>query len=315
MKPVHVAVAVIQDEQGRVLLSRRPEHAHQGGLWEFPGGKVEPGEGLSAALKREITEELGLDISAHSPLIRLTHHYPDKSVLLDVHRVTAFTGAPRGLEGQPLAWVGLDEIDAYPLPAADRPIVNALRLPSRYLITGPDPSDHTAFLHRLTLVLEQGLRLVQLRAPGLSETAYGELAAAALEICSRWRGVKLLLNAEPKLVQALGGDGLHLNSKRLMSLDVRPLPERFWVGASCHSLEELKRAESLGLDYALLSPVCRTQSHPDAHPLGWQRFRQLVEQVALPVYALGGMDAGMIPYAQEQGAQGIAAIGAFWPTS
>lgn len=315
MKPIHVAVAVIQDEQGQVLLSRRPEHTHQGGLWEFPGGKVEAGEGISAALRREIKEELGLDVSAHSPLIRVTHHYADKSVLLDVHRVTAFSGVPSGLEGQPIEWVGLDDFDAYPLPAADRPIVNALHLPSQYLITGQDPLDNSTFLSRLKLAIEQGQSLIQLRAPGLNETEYAVLARKALGLCRCYKGVRLLLNAAPELAEALGADGVHLNSSRLMSLESRPLSSSFWIGASCHSLDELKRAESMGLDYALLSPVCQTQSHPDTAPMGWQQFREMVDQVALPVYALGGMDRELVSYAQEQGAQGVAAIGAFWPAS
>ena len=102
MSTVHVAVAVIQDALGRVLLSRRPEQVHQGGLWEFPGGKLEQGESLSHALRREILEELGLQVMDHQPLIAITHHYPDRSVLLDVHRVTEYLGEPHGLEDQPL---------------------------------------------------------------------------------------------------------------------------------------------------------------------------------------------------------------------
>ena len=135
---MHVAVAVIQDSSGRILLSRRADHAHQGGLWEFPGGKLDPGETLAQALKREIREELGIEVQSHSPLIRINHRYPDRSVLLDVHRVTAYSGVPEGREGQPLVWVAPESMRDYPMPAADRPIVTALRLPDSYLITGQD---------------------------------------------------------------------------------------------------------------------------------------------------------------------------------
>jgi 8-oxo-dGTP diphosphatase len=85
-----------------------------------------------------------------------------------------------------------------------------------------------------------------------------------------------------------------------------------WVGASCHDLHELQQAQRLGLDYVLLSPVLPTPSHPDAVPLGWQRFTQWVEQVNLPVYALGGVGLESLDLAKQYGAQGIAAIRAFW---
>ncbi|MEW7983874.1 MAG: Nudix family hydrolase [gamma proteobacterium symbiont of Phacoides pectinatus] len=311
-QPVAVAVAVIQDARGRVLLSRRPEHAHQGGLWEFPGGKLEQGEGVDQALRREIKEELGLEVSAHSPLIRFVHHYPDKRVLLDVRRVTRYSGLPRGLEGQPLAWVDLEEIGRYPLPPADRPIVHALRLPRHCLITGADPSDSERFLDRLATALERGIRLVQLRAHGLATQPYQALAEAVLSMCRQRPGVAVILNGDPQLARSLGADGVHLSSRRLLACARRPLPEPFWVGASCHTAEELARANALGLDYALLSPVRATRSHPDARPLGWPAFRELVDAVSLPVYALGGVSGADTDLAQRHGGQGVAGIGAFW---
>ncbi|MFV0278909.1 MAG: 8-oxo-dGTP diphosphatase MutT [Parahaliea sp.] len=127
MTIVHVAVGVILDADGNILLTQRAEDAHQGGLWEFPGGKVEPGESVQQALARELHEELGIVPTASEPLIEVRHDYGDKSVLLDVHRVPVFSGVPHGLEGQPLAWVSMAELADYPLPAANRVIVEALR--------------------------------------------------------------------------------------------------------------------------------------------------------------------------------------------
>lgn len=312
MPPVHVAVAVIQDNQGRLLLSRRLEHVHQGGLWEFPGGKLEPGECLSRALKREIEEELGVLVLAHRPLISVTHHYPDKSVLLDVHRVTQFTGVPHGREGQAIAWVGLDEIGRYPLPAADVPILNALRLPEHYLITGQNPHSSKQFLTRLEQALNAGTRLVQLRAAELDPASYATLVSQSLECCQSY-GAKLLLNAAVEAVQSMGADGVHLNSQRLMVLTERPLPLSKWVAASCHNLEELRQAEDIGADFAVLSPVLMTASHPEAPPVGWHQFSQWVARVSLPVFALGGMQLEMIQTAQQRGGQGIAGISGLWP--
>jgi 8-oxo-dGTP diphosphatase len=309
--PIHVAAAVIRDDSGRVLLTRRPDHVHQGGLWEFPGGKLEPGESVGQALRRELHEELGIDVSAHSPVIRLRHDYPDKSVVLDVHLVTGYSGTPDGREGQPLAWVSLDEIHEYPLPAADRPIITALRLPSTYVISGEDAADPEQFLGRLQAVLERGHRLIQFRAPGLAEREYLGLAVRAIELC-RASGARLLLNSRPDLAMELDADGVHLTSGRLLALDSRPLPENRWLSASCHNARELEHAVNIGVDFVVLSPVLRTASHPDAVPLGWERFGSFVGDLPIPVFALGGMSGGMEAQARRCGGQGVAGIRGFW---
>jgi len=132
---IHVAVGVLRDSGGRALLTRRPDQAHQGGLWEFPGGKLEAGEPVERGLRRELAEELGIRVRSARPLIRVRHAYPERTVLLDTWVVERFDGCPAGCEGQPLAWVRDTEFDAYPLPSADRPIVTALRLPEVWPLT------------------------------------------------------------------------------------------------------------------------------------------------------------------------------------
>ena len=127
MAPLHVAVGVILDSDRNILISRRSPDAHQGGLWEFPGGKVEAGESLPVALARELREELGIEIGRTTPLLEIRHDYADKSVLLDVHVVWEFSGTARGLERQPLAWVNCSELAGYAFPAANDPIVKAVR--------------------------------------------------------------------------------------------------------------------------------------------------------------------------------------------
>ena len=126
MNRVHVAVGVILDQQQNILLTRRAADAHQGGLWEFPGGKVEDGEDLAVALQRELLEELGIEIGRTSPLIAVQHDYADKAVLLDVHVVWDFAGEAVGLERQPLAWVSAWDLPDYEFPAANEPIVAAV---------------------------------------------------------------------------------------------------------------------------------------------------------------------------------------------
>lgn len=310
-KLIHVAAAAIEDAQGRILISRRHDHLHQGGLWEFPGGKLEVGETAIQGLARELREELGIKPLQAEPLIRVTHHYDDRSVLLEVYRVPEFSGLPQGMEGQPLRWVLPETLRPEQFPAADRPIINALRLPGHYLITGRDPLQTHSFLEQLNASLHRGIRLVLLRAHALGDADYRSLLEAARKIC-RKHDVKLLLS-RPENPQSWSGmsDGMHLNCHQLMGMSRRPA-EAGWVGASCHNPEELKQAETLGLDYVFLSPVEATASHPDAAALGWERFARWVESVNLPVYALGGMAPDALEMARLHGAQGVAGISGFW---
>jgi 8-oxo-dGTP diphosphatase len=311
-KRIHVMAGAIADEQGRILVTRRPDHTHQGGLWEFPGGKLEPGEAPEQGLARELAEELGIAVFASRPLIRVHHDYGDRHVLLDVHRIEAFGGTPSGLEGQPLDWLHPEAMEPERFPAADRPIIAALRLPQLMLVTGPDPGDAVAFLGRLERALASGIRIVQLRAHALAADAYSRLAAQAYELCDG-RGARLLLNRHPLEAADLPRHGLHLPARLLASLPERPGRTGDLLGASCHDAAELSRAASLGLDYAVLSPVKPTGSHPEALPLGWARFADLIDPVPLPVYALGGLDATDLGDAIRHGAQGIAAIRGLWP--
>jgi 8-oxo-dGTP diphosphatase len=126
MPVVHVAVGVILDAERNILITRRAPDAHQGDLWEFPGGKVESGESLAKALARELREELGIVIGRTSALLEVRHDYGDKTVLLDVHVVWEFSGEARPLEGQPMAWVAAGELGGHVFPAANEPIVEAV---------------------------------------------------------------------------------------------------------------------------------------------------------------------------------------------
>jgi 8-oxo-dGTP diphosphatase len=126
MARVHVAVGVVCDEADRVLITKRHPGSHQGGLWEFPGGKLEPGEEVLTALRRELLEELGIHLDGAQSLLEVEFDYPDKQVLLDVWRVQDFSGTAVGREGQPLKWVPVAKLGDYEFPAANRPIVEAL---------------------------------------------------------------------------------------------------------------------------------------------------------------------------------------------
>jgi 8-oxo-dGTP diphosphatase len=293
------------------LITRRPNQVPQGGLWEFPGGKLETGEAVEQALERELFEELGIGVLASNPLIRVTHQYQDKGVVLDVHRVSAFSGTPAGCEGQPWRWVPPEHLSRYSFPAADIPIIGALCLPELYLITGQDPAQPDNFIKRLDQALSSGIKLVQLRAKGVSERHFARLAERAIDCCRSW-GAKLLLNGTLPTTR-MQADGVHLTARQLMHLSERPLDKQHLVAASCHNLAELVQAEQLGLDFVVLSPVHRTASHPQASAIGWDGFRELTEQVSIPIYALGGVLPAELNQARQYGGQGIAAIRALWP--
>ena len=309
---VHVAAAaMISADQKHVLIARRPSNVDHGGLWEFPGGKLAPYETGLEGLKRELHEELGVEIVRAQPLIRVHHEYPDKHILLDVWQVQEFAGEPFGREGQAVRWVPMNELVNYPFPAANLPILRAVMLPTEYLITGEE-SDDERFASLLERALrEDSIRLVQLRAKSLDDTAYVARAERALKLCREY-GAKLLLNGEPTLLDQVDADGIHLTSARLMQLDRRPIAENKWLSASTHDQKQLSQAAVLGCDFVTLSPLRTTPSHPEVAPMGWHDFQQLVERAGMPVFALGGMTRFDANHARAVGAQGIASIRDFW---
>jgi 8-oxo-dGTP diphosphatase len=305
MKRILVVAAVIRRD-GRILIAQRPLDKHMGGLWEFPGGKVEAGEPVERALVRELEEELGIVATAFAPLIRISHDYPDKSVCLDVWDVTAFAGEPHGREGQAVRWVTSDELPGFDYPAANRPIVTAARLPRRYLISPPD-LDAAGYAAWADAALARGARLLLLRAPGLPEADYPAVARACLARC-RAAGAQLMLHGDAARLGAVDADGVHLPAAALATLAERPPIGPRWLAASVHDAAELARAEALGVDFVTLSPVRETASHPGAAGMGWEAFAAIVARAQVPVYALGGMRADDEAVARQAGAQGVAGI-------
>jgi 8-oxo-dGTP diphosphatase len=309
-----VVAGVLGNARGEILVARRFDHAHQGGLWEFPGGKLESGEQARAGLARELAEELGISVDSARPLIRVRHDYPDRGVLLDVWCVTGWHGRVHGREGQRFRWLTADALVGLPMPAADGPVVAALRLPEKCLITPSPGTDRDAFLTALSSSIDAGVELVVLRAKALPRCALTSLSRQAADIC-RARGARMLINGAPALLDASGADGVHLDSARLMETKTRPIPAAVWLGASCHDARELAQAVRIGVDFAVLSPVAATPAHAQAVPLGWKRFEALVEEVSLPVFALGGMGPEQLETAWHHGGQGIAAMRGLWKGS
>ncbi|HEX5962078.1 MAG TPA: Nudix family hydrolase [Rhodanobacteraceae bacterium] len=310
-QPIEVAAGILSDDQGRILLMQRLPGKHLAGLWEFPGGKLEPGETVGQALVRELAEELGVEVLASEPLISVPWQYPEKTVRLHALRVTNWRGTPRAREGHPLRWAAVPDMHIATMPPADAPIVTALRLPPYYAIK---PGSESLFGPGGTSTTTKSKSdpcpgLGQLRMPGASRESVRDVARQWLKADMALREW-LLVNGDIDLARELGV-GVHLKAAQLRELRERPLPRTSWVGASCHDAEELELAAAIDADFATLSPVQVTASHPDAGPLGWERFARLVADARLPVYALGGVGPADLERARAAGAQGVAGIRAF----
>lgn len=310
---MHVMAGVMLDAQGRVLLAQRPPGKHLAGMWEFPGGKLEPGESPTLGLARELREELGIDAAQGESLIRIPWRYGERQLLLDAWTVREWQGEPASLEGQALQWCEPKAVDMAMLAPADRPILRALQLPARYPITPADvvPEAFDEWRERLAHLLSAGEQLLLLRFPHWPLERVRELAHALLPLAHS-RGAQLILSGDVDGARALGkGVGVQLKAQQLMALDARPLSWDQWIGASCHDAGELAHAVVVA-DFATLSPVAATATHPGQAPLGWNAFREMADAAALPTYALGGMHGEDVAAARQAGGQGVAGIRGFW---
>jgi 8-oxo-dGTP diphosphatase len=318
---VEVSAAVLLRPDGTFLLAQRPPDKIWAGYWEFPGGKIEPGETPYHALVRELREELGITVRTAYPWLTRVFTYPHATVRLNFFRVTDWSGELHPHEGQEFSWQrtsnpsrppfgkGGNECSVSPILPANAPILRALELPTIYAISNAAELGIEPFLTRLQASLDAGLRLMQLREKDLSHDELRELALRVVAMAHE-RGAKVLLNNEVTLAQEVGADGVQLTSKQLAGMSKRPAVD--WCGASCHNAEELRRAEALGCDFALLSPVLPTKSHPGAAHLGWEEFAAIAAGASIPVFALGGMKQEDMQTAWQHGAHGIALLRQAW---
>jgi len=311
---LQVAVGVVKNAQGDILISLRYQTLHQGGLWEFPGGKVEPQETVEQALQRELKEELGITVVSETPLITIQHQYPDLAVMLKVFLVEDYSGEVISGLGQPCRWVKPADLNHYAFPAANQPIITAAQLPVYYAIL--DNAEAAVLMVNLQKLLARGLKLIQLRLKTVPKPLLEQFIEQAKVLCKQ-AGALLLINSAVDHAKEFAVNGIHLTSRDLMLASQRPMLEhepsdsRYWVSASCHNLQELLHAQAIGIDFAVLAPVNVTQTHPDTEPLGWDTFSELVSQVNLPVYALGGLSKEDLETARNAGGQGVSAIRSF----
>ena len=308
---VPVAAAVIVAPDGRVLLAQRPAGKPYAGYWEFPGGKIEPGESPHEALARELREELGIVVHRAAPWLVQRYRYPHAHVELHFFRVFEWKGEPIGHDGQAFAWQVPGRIDVLPLLPANTFVMRALLLPSVYGITNAEEVGEATLLARAEIAIASGLRMIQLREKSWPIARQRTLMDSLLAL-ARPRGVSVLLNGEPKNALDWGCAGVHLTAVALGSIAARPVPEAMLCAASCHTRAEIERAAALNLDFVLLGPVLPTPTHRDVPTLGWDGFGALAREASLPIYALGGLGWCDLGTAIAHGAHGVALRRAAW---
>lgn len=269
-RPVRVAAAVIRREDGAVLLARRHPEAHQGGLWEFPGGKLEPSERVVDALAREISEELGIEIDGAIPLIRVRHAYPDKLVDIATLEVRAWRGEAHGREGQLVRWVMPGELAGYRFPAANLPILAAALLPRVAVLVDVASDNAEGCLGEVDACLAAGAGLVRLRLAASVSGGAHALGRELVTLCHR-RGALLLLEGRAPDAIAIGADGVHLAPDTPVTRN--SLPPTLRVSVDVGAPGDLARATRLGADFAFAGSI---------EP---QVLEELAFEAVLPLYA------------------------------
>ena len=307
--PVDVAVAILTRPDGSVLLAQRPEGKVYSGYWEFPGGKVEAEEPVGHALARELHEELGIDVRRAYPWITRIYTYAHATVRLHFYRVVDWDGVPQCKEHAAAAWQAIDAISVTPLLPANDPVLSALALPAEYAVSNASGIGESRFLDALQRRLKAGLRLVQVRERSMLADALARLVKLVVA-AARPYGARVLVNGDVEIALATGADGVHLTERQLVALESRP--SIALVGASCHSSEALRRAESLGANFAVLGPVMATPTHLEGPLLGWDGFSAIAANAAIPVYAIGGLTRNDLEAAWSHGAHGVAMIRGSW---
>lgn len=301
---IDVAVSVVHRPDGRVLLAERAAGKLSAGYWEFPGGKVEPGESTEESAVREVLEEVGVNAVELTPWQVYEHEFSTKRVRLHWFHVHRWSGEPHGREGQKIAWVDPQAPTVAPLLPSNARALAALALPPLAAITRSGVAGGPcAVLASLPSLLASGVQLLIVREPHMAP-AHRVHFARRLREAARGSRLRLLLSGTSLEASQAGACGLHSSARELARVTTRP-PAPLWA-VSCHGAADLARAAGLGADFALLSPILATKAHATHPALGWEGLRALVTNSTLPIYAQGGLRPSDVDRARAAGARGVA---------
>ena len=303
-----IALAVVTNEQGEILLTQRKKNTHLAGLWEFPGGKLDQGESFKQALRRELAEEIGITLASCRKLINFKYNYPDRQLHLQVFQLSTQQHEVTLKEHQAAQWLQQTQLSSVALPAANQIILNALRMPDIYAI-----ADHDVFASALLDQVEQqlkaGIRLLQYRVHGHPSARIITSGRAIKALCDRY-GATMVLNSEWRYWDEIEPHGVHIKSADLARMQQTPAADLAYrvISASCHTPQQAELINSLDIAAVLVGPVQTTLTHPQQRPVGWIGFSKLCARINRPVYAIGGCRAHDVATAQVYGGHGIAAI-------
>jgi len=312
MRALSVVAGIIEDARGNILLGQRSAHKAEPLKWEFPGGKVNPGETLIQALARELREELAADFEVQKRFATVCWRHAPRP--LNLHAFHCRTNDPLTYSNahSQLAWFPPDRLVKADVPAPDRPLVARLALPATYFITPAPHSSAQRYVDNIGRSLDRHAPgAVLVRLPGIADADLILLASRLLKRIRAHGNVLALLHDQPLLSAKLGFDGVHLSSRRLMSVQARPTALDHWLFASCHNAVEIQKAQLFGVDAAVYGPVRSTTSHPGRDGIGWLALAKQAQATWMPLYALGGVGPSDLALARTHGAHGIAGISAF----
>lgn len=311
MKAINIAIAIIQNNNGEVLVAQRPKNKDFSGYWEFPGGKIESGETAEQAIIREVYEELGIQARPSRKLISFSHLYPNKRLQFEVWLCAHMMGKIEAKEGQGFVrWVSQSEIEPDKFPPANKTMINALTLPEQFLIT-ESVNSAQAIIKQLKQAFNRGGTLIQVR----QKQPVDEFSSVFNWLTdNKPHNARVFLNSDS--LDYVDGildiiDGVHLTSKALFENNIDALNVKYaglMFSGSCHNAEEIDQASQLGLDFITLSPVLIDKGNEQ---LGWYGFFELLDLAPMPAYALGGVTEKALLRVLSRGAQGIAGI-SFW---
>lgn len=307
MKTIKAVAGVLRNKNQEILIAQRKNTQFMGGFWELPGGKQETGESPEQALVRELKEELSIQVEHLSIHQTMTHRYQDRIVKLNIYNINQYQKKPRESEGQNIAWVKTTDLNKRKLLPTMKAFMDSITLPDKYWITPSNNHHSQIWMDKLEQKLRQGIKLIQLRSKISLDSA---IIDKVRHKCRQYNAT-LLLNTLNKDFSKTNGDGWHLTTHELFALNKRPCVNDKLLGASTHNLDEALKAQEIGANFIVISPIQATQTHPDTKPLGWGNAVEVVNKVNIPVYFLGGMGIKDLDKTLKLGAQGIAGVSAF----